>query len=134
MLGEQIGEETGKVVLRRVVSSEGGDPKMEVTVQSTGKTLGIETRSTVTYLAGFRPDGSLYGEGQGILTTKGGETATFKTQGVGRLLGGGSVSYRGASYCYSDSPKLSRLNAVACIFEYDTDAEGNSKAKLWEWR
>ena len=33
MLGEQISEETGKVVLRRVIPSEGGDPKLEVTVQ-----------------------------------------------------------------------------------------------------
>jgi hypothetical protein len=65
---------------------------------------------------------------------KGGERATFKAQGVGKLLDGGAVSYRGASYYYSESTKLSRLNAVATVFEYEADADGNTKSKLWEWK
>src|SRR2546422_4487679 len=133
MLGEQIGEETGKVMVRRVISVDGGT-KVEVTVQSTGKLLGIETRNNVTYLAGIRPDGSLYGEAQGLVVGKGGEQASFKAAGVGKLLDGGAVSYRGASYYYSDSAKLRRLNGVAALFEYEADADGNTKNKLWEWR
>src|SRR5207342_3389820 len=112
MLGEQIGEETGKVMARRVLSIEGGT-KVEVSFQSTGKILGVATRGTVTYCAGIRPDGSLYGEAQGLIVGAGGERATFRAQGVGKLLDGGAVSYRGAQYFYSDSPKLSRLNSVA---------------------
>ena len=133
MLGEQIGEETGKVMLRRVISVDGG-PKMEVTVQSTGKLLGVETRGTVTYRAGIRPDGSLYGEAHGLVIGKGGEQATFKAAGVGKLLDGGAVSYRGASYYYGDSPNFRRLNAVAVVFEYSADADGNTKSKSWEWK
>jgi len=133
MLGEQIGEETGKVMVRRVISVDGGT-KVEVTVQSTGKLLGIETRGNVTYCAGIRQDGSLYGEAQGLVVGKGGEQASFKAAGVGRLLEGGAVSYRGASYYYSDSPKLKRLNTVASVFEYEADADGNTKSKLWEWK
>jgi hypothetical protein len=133
MLGEQIGEETGKVTVRRVISVDGGT-KVEVSVQGTGKLLGVETRNTVTYCAGIRPDGTLYGEAQGLVVGKGGEQATFKAHGVGRLLEGGAVSYRGASYYYSDSPKLRRLNAVATLFEYEADADGNTKSKLWEWK
>jgi hypothetical protein len=45
MLGEQIGEEAGKVMVRRVISVD-GDAKVEVTVQSTGSLLGIETGAT----------------------------------------------------------------------------------------
>ena len=133
MLGEQIGEETGKVMVRRVISVDGGT-KVEVTVQSTGRLLGIETRNNVTYLAGIRPDGSLYGEAQGLVVGKGGEQASFKAAGVGKLLDGGAVSYRGASYYYSDSPNFRRLNAVAVVFEYSADAEGNTKSKAWEWK
>jgi len=133
MLGEQIGEETGRVMVRRVISVDGGT-KVEVTVQSTGKLLGIETRNNVTYLAGIRPDGSLYGEAQGLVVGKGGEQASFKAAGVGKLLDGGAVSYRGASYYYSDSPNFRRLNAVAVVFEYSADADGNTKSKAWEWK
>ncbi len=133
MLGEQIGEETGKVMVRRVISVDGGT-KVEVTVQSAGKLLGIETRNNVTYLAGIRPDGSLYGEAQGLVVGKGGEQASFKAAGVGKLLDGGAVSYRGASYYYSDSPNFRRLNAVAVVFEYSADADGNTKSKAWEWK
>ncbi len=133
MLGEQIGEETGKVLVRRVISVDGGT-KVEVTVQGTGKLLGIETRNNVTYCAGIRPDGSLYGEAQGLVVGKGGEQATFKAAGVGKLLEGGAVSYRGASYYYSDSPNFRRLNAIAVVFEYSADAEGNTKSKAWEWK
>ena len=51
---------------------------------------------------------------------------------TGKLLEGGAVSYRGASY-YSDSPNFRRLNAVAVV-EYSADADGNSKSKAWEWK
>jgi hypothetical protein len=133
MLGKQIGEETGKVMVRRVISVEGGT-KIEVTVQTTGKLLGIQIRSNITYWAGIRPDGSLYGEAQGLVIGKGGEQATFKAAGAGRLLAGGAVSYRGATHYYSDSPKLKRLNTVAAVFEYEADADGNVNNKLWEWK
>ena len=93
MLGEQIGEETGKVMVRRVISVD-SDTKVEVTTQSTGKLLGVETRNTVTYSAGIRPDGSLYGEAHGLVVGKGGEQTSFKAAGVGKLLDGGAVSYR----------------------------------------
>ncbi len=88
----------------------------------------------VTYTAAVRPDGSVYGEAQGLVAGKGGERATFKAQGVGRILDGGGVSYRGAQYFYSDSPKFSGLNRIAVVFEYEADAEGNTKSKLFEWK
>jgi hypothetical protein len=133
MLGKQIGEETGKVTARRLLSVDDG-PKVEVSFQSQGKILGVVTRSTVTYWSRMRPDGSLYGEAQGLVVGKGGAQATFKAQGVGKLGDGGAVSYRGAQYFYSDSPKLSRLNTIAVVFEYESDADGNTKIKLWEWK
>jgi hypothetical protein len=133
MLGEEIGEESGTVMSRRVLSVDGG-AKVEVSLQHTGKLLGVATRSTITYWAGVRPDGSLYGEAQGLVVGTGGERATFKAQGVGKLLEGGAVSYRGAQYYYSDSPKFSRLNSIAAVFEYEADAEGNTKSTLWEWK
>jgi hypothetical protein len=133
MLGDQIGEESGKVFSRRVLPGD-GRPKVEVSTQTTGKLLGIDTRSMVTYTATVRSDGSLYGEGQGIVMGKNGEAATLRVAGAGRLLGGGAVSYRGAVYFESESEKWKRLNTIAVVFEYEADADGNTKSKAWEWR
>ena len=133
MLGEQVGEETGKVTVRRVLPSD-GNPKVEVSFQNAGKLLGIEVRTMGTYTASIRSDGSLYVEGQGIATGKNGETATWRGAGAGRFLGGGAVSYRGAIYYESRSEKWQRLNTIALVYEYDADAEGNTALKAWEWR
>jgi hypothetical protein len=60
--------------------------------------------------------------------------ATWKGHGVGKFVGGGAVSYRGAVYYSTASPKLARLNGVAGVFEFDVDANGNTTAKSWEWK
>ena len=31
-------------------------------------------------------------------------------------------------------PKWSRLNNVAGLFEYEVDAEGNTRSEFWEWK
>ena len=133
MLGEQIGELRGKRTARRVLSTNGGF-KVEVSFEDSGKLLGSDVNNIGTYSAAPRPDGSLYGEGQGVVQTKDGELATWKGQGVGRFVGGGAVSYRGAVYYSTASAKLARLNTVAAIFEYEVDTNGNTSTKLWEWR
>lgn len=134
MLGEKIGEGAGRVTNRRVLSTPGRPPKMETSFESQGTLLGVEVNETGTYWSVFRPDGSLYGEGQGILMGKGGEMATWKGGGVGTIKSDGGASYRGAIYYASSSPKWAHLSGVAAIFEFDVDAEGNSRAQLWEWK
>lgn len=133
MLGEQIGETHGKRTARRVVSTEGGGFKVEVSFEGTSKLLGLEMIEIGTYTSGPRPDGSLFGEGQGVVVSAEGDSATWKGQGVGKFGAGGTVSYRGAVYYTTSSPKLSRLNAVAAVFEFEVDAQGNTHGKLWEW-
>jgi hypothetical protein len=134
MLGEKIGEESGKVTSRRVLPSEGSSPKMETSVQNDMTLLGVKATSTVTYSAVARPDGTLYGEGHGIVMSKEGDVATFIGQGVGTVRKDGGVSFRGAVYYQSSSPKWARLNSVASIFEHDVDGEGNVRSQVWEWK
>jgi hypothetical protein len=132
MLGESIAESRGKRTGRRVLST---NPfKVEVSLETSGTLLGIEVNEVITYWSEARADGTLYGEGQGVTITKDGETATWKGQGVGKIVSGGAVSYRGAVYYSTASPKLARLNAVAAVFEFDADANGNTHSKLWEWK
>ena len=134
MQGEKIGEETGKVTSRRVLPNEGGSPKMETTVQMDLTLLGVKATETVTYSSVVRPDGTLYGEGHGVVMGMEGDTATFVGQGVGTIKKDGSVSFRGALYYQSSSPRWSRLNGVAAIFEHDVDTAGNVRSQLWEWK
>jgi hypothetical protein len=125
MLGEQIGESRGKRTGRRALAAESGF-KVEVSFEDSGKMLGMEMNDVGTYVAVPRPDGTLYGEGQGVVMTRDGEMATWKGQGVGRFVGGGAVSYRGALYYSTASPKLARLNTIAAVFEFEVDANGNT--------
>jgi hypothetical protein len=132
MLGEKISEEAGKVTGQRVLA--GDAPRMEVSFQATGKQLGVDVTDTGTYIAVVRPNGTLFGEGQGIQMTKDGDTILWQGNGVGRFNANGGVSWRGAIYYQTQSQKFARLNGVAGIFESETDAAGNTKASVFEWR
>ena len=134
MLGECVGESKGKVTGQRVLPNPGGGPKMETSFQTTGSLLGVTNSETGTYWAVVRPDGTLYGEGQGVMMGHGGEAATWVGQGVGTFKPGGAISYRGAVYVQTASPNWMRLNSLALLFEYEVDAQGNTSSKVFEWK
>jgi hypothetical protein len=46
----------------------------------------------------------------------------------------GTASYCGAVYYQTMPPRWSRLNKVAVVFEYQVDAEGNTRSEFWEWK
>lgn len=133
MLGESTGELRGKRSGRRVLSVEHGF-KIEVSFEDAGKLLGVDVQEVATYCSSPRPDGTLYGEGQGLMATAQGEAATWVGQGVGKFTAGGGVSFRGAIYFSSASPKFARLNSVATVYEFEVDGEGNTHTKLWDWK
>jgi hypothetical protein len=134
MLGEKIGGTTGKINSQRVLPNPGGGPKMETSFQANGSLLGTNFKETGTYWTVVRPDGTLYGEGQGVIITKDGKMATWTGHGVGSMKKDGTASYRGAIYFQTVPPKWSRLNKVAVLFEYAVDAEGNTRSEYWEWK
>ena len=146
MLGDLIYEHKGKVIGQRVLgnASEKGEvvvlPKIETTFSADAKLKGtISITDTGTYWSIIRPGGRLYGEGQGLYMTKdgSGETATWTGQGVGRLMQGGRVSYRGSLFFRagdSSTGKMSFLNNIVAVFEYEVDESGNTTAKVWEWK
>jgi hypothetical protein len=132
MLGELIGEWTGKRVVRRVVSVT--PITVEVSFEQVGKILGINCMEFGTYTSSPQADGSLYGQGQGLITTMDGDMITWRGSGVGKFKERGALSYRGTVYYQTTSQKLARLNGMAAAFEYDVDAEGKSTNKVWEWK
>jgi hypothetical protein len=133
MLGDLIGEEQGKVTGIRVLESDGG-PKVEVTIRTNAKVLGIEANNLGSYWSAVQPGGFVYGEGQGFITTKQGDVLTWTGSGTGRMKPGGGVSYRGVVYFRHVSEKFARLNGVAAAFEHETDANDNVSTKYWEWK
>ena len=68
-----------------------------------------------------------------MLLTPDGGMATWKGAGVGKFGEGGAVSYRGAVYFTTATPKLARLNSCATLFEFEVDPQGNTHTKNWEW-
>ena len=133
MLGEQIGEERGQVLARRVLPGT-GTPQVEVTIEARGRILGIDHTHMATYTATVQPDGSLLGQGQGLIRGAGNEVASWTGGGAGRFRDDGGVSWRGALYFHSQSPPLDRLNGIAVIYEYEVDASGKTEATLTEWK
>jgi len=107
---------------------------VEVSFEDAGNMLGVATNGMGTYKSDAGPDGSLYGDGQGVMITADGEPITWRGSGAGKLLAGGAVSYRGILYYRTSSQKLARLNNACGVFEYEVDAAGNTTAKVWEWK
>ena len=132
MLGDQLGESKGKRIVRRVLSV---DPvTAEVTFEDSGEMLGIATSGVGTYTSVVRPDGSIHGQGQGLIVTQDGDAITWTGTGIGAFGAGGAVSYRGMLYYRTASQKLSRLNNASVAFEFDVDGAGNTASKVWEWK
>ena len=131
MLGDQIGEETGKVTGLRVLTTAG--PKVEVCIRTRGKVLGSDYEGRATYTSEMQPGGFLFGEGQGVYMAGSG-MAVWKGQGTGKLNPGGGVSYRGTIHFVSASGNLAQLAGKVGAFEHSSDADDNITSKLWEWK
>jgi hypothetical protein len=134
MLGEKIGEMSGKISSQRVLSVAGGGLKTESSFQGNGALLGVNFKETGTYWTIVRADGTHYGEGQGVMMLKDGKMGTWTGHGVGVTKKDGAASYRGAIYFQTMPKKWGRLNKVAVLFEYEVDSEGNTHSQYWEWK
>ena len=108
--------------------------KVETSFEASGKLLGVPFTEYGTYWSVLRPDGTLFGEGQGVLMGKTGEMATWVGQGIGTIRKDGGVGFRGAVYYQTASAKWVRLNSVAAVYEHNVDAKGKAKSDLWEWK
>lgn len=134
MIGERIGENIGRVTSQRVLPPINGAARVETSFEASGSIYGVSANDMGTYVSVMRPDGTLFGEVHGVLMGKGGETATWTGQGVGKMMKDGSVSYRGALYYQTPSAAWTRLNSISVVFEYEVDPQGTTRGQLWEWK
>lgn len=136
VLGELIIEDRGRITGQRVLDVEG--PKIETSFSAEGRYRGVEGTDIGTYCTVMRQE-VMYGEGQGVITTKDGkEMATWTGQGIGRFTGKGGISFRGSLFYRTPSiiggGELSFLNNLVGVFEYEVDEQGNASSKVWEWK
>ena len=115
------------------MKSDGGH-KVEITFRADGSILGNPIRDIGTYWSQVRPGGFLFGEGQGVIMTKDGDSIAWVGQGTGHFKPTGGVSYRGAIYYEAAAPRLASLNGMALTYEHETDASDNCPPKYWEWK
>jgi len=136
MLGEKIGEFSGKITGTRVLP---GDDyryiKMEVSYQQSGTMYGAQAMDMGTYTVFERVPGQMYAEGQGITGTES-DGAIWKGHGVGKATGQGmAMSVRfSIAYQAGTSGKLAGLKDVLVIGEHEADDAGNIKTTMWEWK
>jgi hypothetical protein len=108
---------------------------MELTIQTKGALCGQKGTDVGTYVAYERVPGQVYGEGQGIFMSDDGHGVIWNGFGVGTPTGKGMGMRWAATVTYqTNSEKLARLNNLVGMVEHETDAQGNAKIRVWEWK
>jgi hypothetical protein len=131
MFGKNIGEGTGHRGIRKVLSTQ-PTFKVEVSFEESSKLMGVEGMNMGTYTATTKPDGSLEGVGEGVFATLDGEFVTWRGMGVGRFVEAGAVHYTGMLSYSTTSAKLIKLNAITAMFEFEVDASGKTRSKIYD--
>lgn len=134
-LGNLVLDETGSVTGVRVLSNDATGTTMEFCLQLTGTIRGVAETTLWTYTTLTRPDGSIYGEGQGVMTTQEGDVISLKGHGSSKAVGPGETTrFSTMLHAHSASAKYADLNSIGLVGEYDVAPGGSATNKNWEWK
>ena len=134
-LGNLILDETGQVMGMRVLSNDANGVNVEVSLQTTGTIRGVPENTLWTYEILTRPDGSVQGGGNGIMTTQEGDVISLIGNGSGRAAPPGeTMNIRTMLHPHTTSTIFADLNGSALAGEYDVNADGTAVNKCWEWK
>jgi hypothetical protein len=134
MIGNEIGELTGKTIGIRLAHHYGGPMKLERTIESKGKIYGTDVTFIATTWAVERQHGGSFVKGHGVMMTKTGEKAEAQGSGISFPTRDGGWTARGVRYFQTGSAALKKLNDVAAVFEIEIGPDGSYKDKMWEWK
>ena len=118
----------------------GGDRGPMIEVSYVGNATirgGINATNMGTVWSVTNPDGIIYGEGKGILTSTTGEMATYTFQSVGQYGSDGKLRNHGSIFFNtntSSSGQLYFLNNMVGVYADEIDSTGNAITKVWELR
>jgi hypothetical protein len=134
MLGEMIGECTGKVAGVRVISTGEQETKLEVSLTGQGSLLGQAITDFGTLVQAVRPGGLLIGDAHHVMMTASGEVGDWSGGGVGQPTGAGFKSSWGG-YGRFNSPQgaIKPLEAFVTAIEFDVEEDGSYRWRMWAW-
>jgi len=135
MLGEVVGEASGKITNIKVLENAGDRSKVEVSLQGQGKLAEVGITEIASYWQEMRPGRILYGEGGMVWTTDDGELLSWKGFGFGKPTGPGySASWAGCGSIQTSSERFAHLAGVPVLAEYEVGEQGNYHWTAWEWK
>ena len=142
-LGEPLFVEQGRITGQRVLAVA-PQPQVETSFTAntrinngTGSVVNAINIGTTTIT--LNADGTLRGEGQGVLRTEGGGFASWTSQTAGNLALGGNILVRGVTFwstppsSSTTSSELAFMNGVIGLFEMEIDSQGNLTVTEWQW-
>ena len=62
------------------------------------------------------------------------EVVFVQGQGLGKITEFGTMRYVGTDFYSTSSEKLSFMNELVGIFEFELKKSGEYNAKVWEWK
>ena len=133
-LGDLVLDETGTITGIRVLSNDASGSKLEISLRTTGTVRGVAESTLWTYWQLVRPDGSMYGQGEGVMTTQDGDVIQLTGHGSGQSPAPGEVTkFRTMLHAHTASAKYADLNSIGLVGNYEVAADGNATNKCWEW-
>ena len=133
-LGELVLEDSGQITGIRVLSTDASGTTLELNLQLSGTIRGVGENTLWTYTMLQRPDGSLYGQGNGVLTTVNGDVIHLIGSGSGKANPGGTVRFCTMLHPHGATGQNADLNAIGLAGEYEVSADGTATNKCWEWK
>jgi hypothetical protein len=135
-LGDPFYTERTKATSIRVIDVS-NEPKVEVSFSGNGTirdSINVTDIGTTWNIQ--TSGGMIHSEGQGILTTQQGETATYTQQAIGQFTPEGRVVFHGSMFFKTLSPtgQLAFLDNQMGIYNYESDIAGNAIKQVWEWQ
>jgi len=117
-----------------VLSTDASGTTLELSLQLSGTIRGVGQNTLWTYTMLQRPDGSLYGQGNGVLTTVNGDVIHLIGSGSGKANPGGTVRFCTMLHPHGATGQNADLNGIGLVGEYDVAADGTANNKNWEWK
>jgi hypothetical protein len=135
-LGDPFYTERTKATSIRVIDVS-NEPNVEVSFSGNGTIRDSINVTDIGTTWNIQTSGGIiYSEGQGILTTQQGETATYTQQAIGQFTPEGRVVFHGSMFFKTLSPtgQLASLDNQMGIYNYESDIAGNAIKQVWEWQ